>query len=105
MSKQFRFLVIWQLVLSTLTFLHLKADEASHTVHRAVLMEAYAACPFATHLGFSCVLWRQGTAAAATCRVTLETRGRQTTDLFLSAAGGLGRARKSPVGPEMRGNL
>lgn len=45
------------------------------------------------------MLWHQGTAAAAACRVTLETQeGKRPAFLFLSAEHGLGRALQIPCG-------
>lgn len=38
-------------------------------------MATFAACPFATHAGFSCSLWHQDAAAAAVCAVNLGSRG------------------------------
>lgn len=38
------------------------------------LIEIYAACPFATHLGFSCILWHQGAAAVADYSVIFKTQ-------------------------------
>jgi len=45
------------------------------------------------------MLWHQGTAAAAACRVTFETwEGKRPAFLLLSAEDGLGRALQMPCG-------
>lgn len=44
-------------------------------------MATFAACPFATHAGFSCSFWHQDAAAAAFCGVN----GKGPVFPFLSA--------------------